>query len=67
MGAAKQRGSREQRIAESIAKREEVELARRKHLAELEAAMTPEERKKRSHARKTLTMMAGFTAGRLAR
>ncbi len=63
MGAAKNRGPRETRVAESIARQQAEKLERMRQLAELEAAMTPEQKAKRKQARQTLTMMAGITAG----
>lgn len=63
MGAAKIRGTYETRVAEGIAKREAEELEHQRHLAELEAAMTPEQRAKRKRARQTLTMVTGLAAG----
>ena len=67
MGAAKNRGPREVRVAEGIAKREAAAKERERQLAELEAAMTPEQRAKRKQARRTLAMMSGLAAGMLVR
>ena len=67
MGAAKLRGSREQHVAEGIAKREAAEVEHKRQLAELEAAMTPEQRADRKRARQTLAMMSGLAAGMLVR
>lgn len=63
MGAAKNRGPREVRVAESIARKEAEEIEHRRKLAELEAAMTPEQRAQRAKARRTLAMMAGLAVG----
>ncbi len=63
MGDAKRRGSRDIRVAEGIAKREAEELERQRHLAELEAAMTPEQKAARKRARHTLAVMSGLVAG----
>lgn len=63
MGAAKNRGPREVRVAEGIAKREAAERERARELAELEAAMTPEQRAARKRARQTLAMMSGLAIG----
>lgn len=63
MGAAKNRGPRELRVAESIARKEAEELERRRKLAELEAAMTPEQKAARKRARQTLAVMSGLVAG----
>lgn len=63
MGQAKLRGSFETRKAEGEAKNAAI-LLERKRLAEArEAAMTPEERKKRDKARTYLAAMLGFSAG----
>jgi hypothetical protein len=67
MGQAKQRGTFEQRKAEGIAKREEKELARRKAIAEAEAALTPEQRKKRKRAGMVLTSVLGMATASMQR
>lgn len=70
MGQAKLRGSREQRVAEGIAKREAVEAeAKRKAeerrilIAKKEMEMSPEERERRSKARAKLNGFLAYAAG----
>lgn len=62
MGDAKRRGPREQRVQEGIQKAQEAEIARRKALAEAEAALTPEQRAKRARAQKLLAFSLGLIA-----
>lgn len=58
MGQAKSRGAFEQRQAEGIAANIAKEQARRKTLADLEAALTPEARAKRRKLGLLLAAMA---------
>lgn len=63
MGAAKNRGSREMRIAESIAKQKNAELEQQRKLAEPEAAVTPEQKAIRKQARHKLALLSAFATG----
>lgn len=67
MGQAKQRGTFAQRQAEGIAKNEAQEQARRKAIAEAEAALTPAQRKKRLQAGMILTSVLGMAAASMQR
>lgn len=61
MGQAKARGAKEQRIIEGEQKARDKEAARKKALAEREAAMTPEDRAKRERSRMLLAGMLAMT------
>jgi len=60
MGQAKQRGSFEQRQAEGIARREAEERQRLEAIAAAEAALTPEQRRKRCEAVRVLGTVAAM-------
>lgn len=65
MGQAKIRGSFEKRQQEGIARNIQIALNRKIKEAEIEAAMTPEEKAERKQAQQTLAMMAGVAVGAL--
>lgn len=63
MSQAKLRGTFETRKSEGEVKNAAAILERKRLAEALEAAMTPEERKKREKARIQLAMMLGFAVG----
>ena len=58
MGAAKRRGSYEQRKAEGQIRRADAQRQRAEEIAKREAALTPEERAKRRKAQMLLAQFA---------
>ena len=61
MGQAKARGTKDPRVIEGQQKARDKEDARKRALAEYEAALTPEERAKRKKAKLLLAGMMGMT------
>lgn len=63
MGQAKDRGSREVRVAQSVERRRAEDAVRRELEALRLAAMTPEERKRRRQSQMALAALVGLTGG----
>lgn len=62
MGEAKRRGNLESRQAAGVIKRIRAAQERAQRLAEIEAAMTPEQKAKRARGQALLTGMIGLAA-----
>ena len=61
MGQAKQRGTFEERQASAIIRNREAMVERVRELAEREASLTPQQRRKRRQALHLLTTAQAFT------
>lgn len=62
MGQAKARGTSEVRTKEGIQKREAAEIARKQARAAEDAALTPEQRKRRKDAKLLLNTLLALTS-----
>ena len=63
MGQAKNRGTFEQRKAESIRRWEEASVRRRNRKAEVEAALTPDDRSRKQRSILTMAMLLAVLSG----